>query len=58
MKDLTRDSIADLLDVMKDRAIAQTEVMDILEQLTYIARDNGYDDDMLCQIIDLLEEGN
>lgn len=53
-KDLTMDSLRGLLKTASENILSNADLMDIIRDLTYIAKDNGYDDSMLEEILDLL----
>lgn len=47
----------DYLDqIKKDHFLTNEQLIDILEKISYIARDNNYDDSLTEELIEILEE--
>ena len=43
-------SLEYLEEIMKDYVLSKSDLADIAEKLSYVARDNGEDDTILCDI--------
>ena len=41
-------------EIKRDYALSNDDIADIIEKLSYIARDNGEDDTALCMLVDEL----
>lgn len=53
-KDINLEALSEVIKVASRKGLDKEDFASIIEELTYVARDNGYDDDMLCQISELL----
>ena len=45
-----------LADIMKNNVLSKSDMMDILEKIGYMARDNGLDDSITGELMDVLEK--
>lgn len=50
-KEISKEDLSKLLNTLTPKLLIETT-----QELEYMARDNGYDDDMLCQINEILYE--
>ena len=56
VKELNKELCGELLKVSERCFLSNEDLLSIIDELQYIARDNGYSDDMLCQISEILSQ--